>query len=182
MNLEQAQQIAESLKVELMPYCDRIEIGGSIRRRKDEVKDIELVCIPKFAEIGTGQATLLGGETTMVENLLFRHLVRHYHAMKIGEKYCQIATQEIMVDVFTATLETWGYIFMLRTGSADFSKFVVTELKKRGFTPKDGAVWSNKPYEGLIKIATPTEGDVFALMQMDYLVPMLRGKAEDANE
>ena len=52
MNLQQAQQIAERIKSELAPHCDRIEIAGSIRRKKPEVKDIEIVCIPKPYETG----------------------------------------------------------------------------------------------------------------------------------
>lgn len=180
MKLEQAQKIAESLVDDLSQYCERIEIGGSIRRRKDEVGDIELVCIPKFGEVGTGQGTLFGGEVTEPTNLLFRRIsASRYKILKMGGKYCQfkiqlIDSEPINVDVFTATPETWGYIFVLRTGSWDFSRWVVIKLEKRGFTPKDGAVWSEEPGEGLIKIATPTEGDVFDLMQIGYIEPMLR--------
>lgn len=123
MQLKQAQTIAEGLKADLETFCEKIEIGGSIRRKKPEPKDIELICIPKFAEIGTGQTTLLGDETTITENLLFKRISNKYFILKMGEKYCQIQIGDepdslIKVDIFTATPETWGYIFMLRTGPA----------------------------------------------------------------
>lgn len=39
--------VAERLRDELAPYCERIEIAGSIRRRKPTVHDIEFVAIPR---------------------------------------------------------------------------------------------------------------------------------------
>ena len=178
MELEQAQKIAQSLKEDLKPFCHQIEIGGSIRRKKPEVKDIELICIPKFGDFPTGQMSLEGDPITSFENLLFEHIAANrdkYDIIKMGEKYAQIEVfdehatgvrQYIKVDVFTATLETWGYIFMLRTGPWDFSKWVVTELKQRGFTPKDGAIWlGDEP------IPTIDENVVFQHLLIDYIEP-----------
>lgn len=59
MKLEQAQSIAEELRRELEPGCERIEIAGSIRRKKPEVKDIELCLIPKMLTLpNTGQLAM----------------------------------------------------------------------------------------------------------------------------
>jgi len=52
MNLTEAQRIAQIVKSELSPHCERIEIAGSIRRGKPEVKDIEIVAIPKPYDVG----------------------------------------------------------------------------------------------------------------------------------
>lgn len=52
MKHTEAYQIATRIKAELQPHCERIEIAGSIRRNKPEVKDIEIVAIPKPYEIG----------------------------------------------------------------------------------------------------------------------------------
>ncbi|MDP2873417.1 MAG: hypothetical protein Q8P31_12890, partial [Bacillota bacterium] len=48
MELQKARVIAEELKMLLEPGCARIEIAGSIRRRKPDPGDIELLFIPKF--------------------------------------------------------------------------------------------------------------------------------------
>lgn len=45
--LQTARGIAEELLREMRPFCERAEIAGSIRREKSEVKDIELVVIPR---------------------------------------------------------------------------------------------------------------------------------------
>ncbi|GAG03807.1 unnamed protein product, partial [marine sediment metagenome] len=46
MRLTEATKIAEEIKSWLSPYCQTIEIVGSVRRRKAEVGDVELLCIP----------------------------------------------------------------------------------------------------------------------------------------
>ena len=61
MNLAQAELIARALVAELEPYTERLEVAGSVRRAKAEVKDIELVAIPRYEEReSVGQAGLFG--------------------------------------------------------------------------------------------------------------------------
>ena len=47
MELYEARVITEDLLAYQRPYCERIEIAGSVRRRRPQVNDIEIVCIPK---------------------------------------------------------------------------------------------------------------------------------------
>lgn len=47
IQLAHAQTIARELISLLNPFCDRIGVAGSVRRKKSIVKDIELVIIPK---------------------------------------------------------------------------------------------------------------------------------------
>lgn len=55
--LAQARAVADLLVSYLAPACERIEIAGSIRREVPEVKDIELVAIPRWEEIVAPPAT-----------------------------------------------------------------------------------------------------------------------------
>lgn len=48
--LAEARRVAEGFARALEPSCDRIELAGSIRRCKETVGDIEMVCIPKHRE------------------------------------------------------------------------------------------------------------------------------------
>lgn len=52
MQLAQAKTIAEGLVEAFKPYCRRVQIAGSIRRERPEVKDIEIVAVPhmRFGE------------------------------------------------------------------------------------------------------------------------------------
>jgi DNA polymerase/3'-5' exonuclease PolX len=61
MDGAQALAIAERTRAALAPYCDRIEIAGSIRRRNPSVKDIELVAIPRQVPTGGVSADRLYG-------------------------------------------------------------------------------------------------------------------------
>ena len=59
--LRQAAALARSLVTFLEPYCDRIEVAGSVRRQKADVGDIELVLVPKLEQRPVpGQLGLLG--------------------------------------------------------------------------------------------------------------------------
>lgn len=71
--LAQAAFAARRLQTELAPYCVRIEIAGSIRRRKAAVGDIELVAIPKVDH--TERRDLFGHVVaTRAHNHLDEHL------------------------------------------------------------------------------------------------------------
>ena len=62
MEYEVAIEIAEKVKALLLPHCERIEIAGSVRRKKPNVKDIEIVAIPKPFDTGlfeSGIATVV---------------------------------------------------------------------------------------------------------------------------
>lgn len=161
MKISDALNIAESTKILLAPFCERIEIAGSIRRGKDEVKDIEIVAIPKPYDIGlfdSGIATV----------------VNKWQKVK-GElpcKYTQrVLPEGIKLDLFFATKINWGLIYAIRTGSADYShKVLATEWFKKGFKSVNGNLytWDSKLVE------LKEEEDLFKLLNLPYLDPKYR--------
>ena len=168
--LAQARQIAESVIVRLEPYCERIEIAGSIRRQKPEVGDIEIVAIPKptFDLFGTP-----GMEPHQLDIVTWEDFG---NMVKGGHKYKQIELREgVNLDLFIVTPPAqWGIQFLIRTGSADFSHRFVTHKGQGGLLPgylrvQDGAIWSNNHI-----IPTPEEIDVFNLAGVEYISPEKR--------
>jgi DNA polymerase/3'-5' exonuclease PolX len=127
--LEEARNIAEKVLALIKPHCYRAEIAGSIRRKKAEVKDIEIVAIPKPYELGlfaSGIATV----------------VNQWQKVK-GElpcKYTQrVLPEGIKLDLFFAEEGNWGLIYALRTGSADYSHYVLASgWAKLGFKSNGG--------------------------------------------
>ncbi len=190
MKLDIARRLAAEVTRKILPNCDKFEIAGSIRRCKPEVKDIELVVIPKMFTSTKG-IFALGSPDIMVRSDGFVRTVNQLVKVK-GDaregKYMQraivldkddypaITERKIIVDIFTATPSSFGSIFLIRTGDADFSRlFMGTILPKHGFKAEDGFIWKGNDVVNL-----PTEHDVFALVGIPFIEPHLRN-AESLN-
>jgi DNA polymerase/3'-5' exonuclease PolX len=169
MELIKAKAIADKWVEMLSPACERIEIAGSIRRNKPEVKDIEIVCKPCMTRmVDMFEEPLVG--VSLVDEFIVELNAR---LLKNGPRYKKIDTREgIMIDLFIVLPPAqWGVLFMLRTGPDDFSHWMVTQRRAGGALPsyykvQDGSVW-----KGSRKIEVPEEQDYFALLGMDYIEP-----------
>lgn len=137
MKYDLALPIAEKLTSLLAPGCMRIEIAGSIRRMASEPGDIEIVALPDQSPYH-----LVFGRPA-VHNLLDAILYEleigddetiHLHEIKGGQKFRQFwvstdggRTWVIKLDLFLVTPPAdWGVIYLIRTGPADFSHWIVT--------------------------------------------------------
>jgi DNA polymerase/3'-5' exonuclease PolX len=158
--------IAEKSRAALAPYCHRIEIAGSLRRGKPEVKDIELVAIPKAIPTG-----LFGDE--MITDPDLCAAVNQWPAVKGTPqgKYTQRQLPEgIVLDLFMADVENWGLIFAIRTGSAGFSHHVLaTGWVKAGYTSRQGYLYRREQ-----RITVREENDLFTLLGIPWVQPEAR--------
>lgn len=171
--------VAEKLADELRPFCERIEIAGSLRRRVAEVGDIELVAIPQMdlVNVGTGEMNLFTGqpETKSTQiNRLWAHLESNPRIdwKKRGQKYRQFLLHGTQIDLFTAKPGNWGWIYLIRTGSAKFSHHVAGQLNAKGYTSREGWIEPKVGCRG--RRQTPKEEDVFQLAGMKVVDPVMR--------
>ncbi|MGH2575571.1 MAG: hypothetical protein ACRDFC_07720 [Ignavibacteria bacterium] len=153
-----AKKIADELIEVMKPFCKRIEIAGSLRRLKEEVKDIEICLVPS--------------DSNKLFNSLGFYLIKHNHNFKYiknGDKYKQFKHRECQVDLFIAKEDNWGLTYLIRTGSAEFSTKVLASWKRvsKGGYSKDGYLYNNKDEI----IFTPDEMDVFKLCKMEFIPP-----------
>ena len=154
MKLEKAKKIADKYLELLKPYCQRIKIAGSIRREVPEVKDIELVCVPKD----------IVGFSSVVNKL------EKVKGSPTGKYTQRILPEGIKLDLFMASKENLGNIFLIRTGSWQFSKWIMgTKVREAGLQQKDGFLW-----RGSEKINCLEEKDLFDLIGVPYVEPRLR--------
>lgn len=146
MDYVDAKKIADLIVTELSPFCKRIAIGGSLRRLSPEMKDIEIIALPRdepvndlFGEPESHYKLLDYLNSGFVRRLPDGTEVRR--RIKGQEKYFQFSLIEgIALDLFVVTPPAqWGVIFALRTGPANFSKLLVTNKKHNGYLP-DGFV------------------------------------------
>ncbi|MDD5367477.1 MAG: hypothetical protein PHQ40_00465 [Anaerolineaceae bacterium] len=164
--------LADQFMQLIRPACERIEIAGSLRRQKTEVGDIEIVCIPK-------PSTDLFGSPLRSDLAISEILTSHgYKLLKNGEHYKQVNLGDSCLDLFLTTKEQWGCIFLIRTGSAEFSKWLVTRRSVGGGCPtgmyfKDGHLWRNG-----VSMETLEECDVFEALGVCYVPPENREKTE----
>jgi len=161
MKYSKAKRIADSVLQELKPHCERIEIAGSIRRKKEYPNDIEIVAIPKPYDVDlfeSGIATVVNKWERVKGTLPCRYTQR-------------ILPEGIKLDLFFATYDNWGLIFAIRTGSAEFShQKLATVWVKQGYHSKDGMLHNQFGKQLPIR----EEIDLFNLLGIDWVEPIDR--------
>ena len=168
MNYKEAIIIAEKYKEVLKPYCLKCEIAGSLRRKKQIVKDIELVAVPKT--VNKIQSFF---DVERIRHPEFIKTVNNWEKVKgIPEgKYTQrILPEGIKLDLFMCELGNWGCTFLIRTGDWEFSKkFMGTIMPRNGYQQRNGWVQKNGEYISVLE-----EKDLFELMNIKYIEPQDR--------
>jgi len=155
--LERARETAEAIVEKLKPYCKRIEIAGSIRRRRPRVNDIDLVLIP--SDPWNLHHTILG-------------LCRPFPATASGSKLMRIQVNGIQVDLYFADETTWATLLLIRTGSAENNIRLCSIAKNRGcHLHADGSGLFNEKGE---RIAGDTEASIYEALGLKYQEPTKR--------
>lgn len=185
MKLEEAREIAEKLVESARPFCARAEIAGSIRRCKPEVKDIEIVVVPKMEKVRTEETDLFETHVKIVA----ANVLHSQWAMadtcpitwikpsateiikwspKPDGKYWRgyLPEQDIKIDLFLSRPDNWGMIYLMRTGSAEFNVWLFTHAMKMGCRAAGGYLTRKGQ-----KLTTPEEGDVFRHLRLGFVSP-----------
>lgn len=173
IDLEHARKISNDVKNHIVSAMDRVEIAGSIRRSKPVVGDIEICgiaadkekLIKLLSDIGQHIKPGVPGAVPWVP--------------KVEAKYLRVRLEEGMnLDVFLASPQNWGGLFMMRTGSAaspDGNTF-------HGFIPGVFCRWKKLSGGGRMTDCMPTmptgeqlwipeEQDFFDLLEMNFVPP-----------
>ena len=172
MKLQDAREIAVRILKELEPYCKRVQIAGSIRRGKQIVKDIEIVAEPKYQY----QPDLFGNMIRTSKLLTFPYFDQMGSIIKAGEKFVQIDLREgIKLDLFIVTPPAqWGVIYLIRTGPAAFSRWMVTQRRKGGALPSNAKVKDGCIYNDDLPFMTYDEIDFFSFNGLEFIDPKER--------
>lgn len=196
MDYTTAKKLADGLLREIAPYCVRAEIAGSIRRGKEtDIKDVELVVIPEWQV----ETDLFGEPTGKASNVLFDEWASRAGQpydphkqncsvqwikpgvaeivpwrVKPDGKYWRGLVGSVKLDLFLTTPQSWGIIYLIRTGSADFSQAVVTHAKQIGRPVEGGRLTI-----GGLPVDTPDELTVFNLLGLRPVIPENRNGWDD---
>lgn len=184
--LAQAQALAQDVVKLLAPYCETIDVAGSIRRERADIGDLEMVCVPRMLE--QVQEDLFGAAVAvtvvnrldafcqlLVDDGIFHHRRDKNGRPAFGSKYKRLLFDGFGLDLFSVLPPAqFGVVYMIRTGSAEFSHRFVTAQALGGWMPfayfvRDGALW-----RGGEMLETPDERSLFDAVGQPYLDPPLR--------
>jgi len=168
MRLKEAEKIAQGLMSRLRDSCERIEIAGSIRRRKEEVNDIEILCVPRYS----GYIDLLDQK---IRNLMQAGIL-DYRLNKLGQRVYGPQNKLLLhvasgmpVDIFSTTLDKWWVALVVRTGSRESNIAIASAAKRKGW--KFNSYGRGFTDERGREIVCYSERDVFELVGLPYRPP-----------
>ena len=136
-----ARPIANELIAQLQPRCQQICIAGSLRRRKLEVGDIEILFVPRIAQVHMPDE-LFPRIRSLVDELFEQWLVQDFirkrpdknGATTWGDKN-KLAVHGrswIPVDFFATTPDCWFVALVLRTGPKELNTTLTASALRRG--------------------------------------------------
>ncbi|MBA7661242.1 hypothetical protein ES703_69257 [subsurface metagenome] len=154
IELERAQRIATEVIKRLSPYCSRIEVAGSVRRKKPEVNDIDFVLIPND-----------------LWNL-HQEIGRLGKVKMSGNKIMRVTVGLTQIDLYFAEPETWAMLLLIRTGSAENNIRLASLAKKRGW--RLAASGDGLFDETGERIAGDSEQSIYRALNLPYQEPWER--------
>lgn len=188
--LHEAREKAEALRSLLEPACERIEVAGSIRRERPDVKDIELVAVPRWDSETAG----LWGEPVPVDRLAERvdaMLANSLDALTLrdvavhradgtteyqrrnGASYKALVFLGIPVDLFIVQPPAdWGVLFTIRTGPGEWSQRLVTDCQRYFMRVEGGRLLHHGQH-----VPCPEERDFLEAIGQEWVEP--RDRAAD---
>lgn len=175
--------VAKELCAALKPITERLIVAGSLRRRKAEVGDVEILYIPKFEPRPNTQDFFAGPiSTNLVDELLEKLLAAGTLAKRTNmldsemwgpkNKYARHVASGIPVDLFSSREAIWFNYLVCRTGGAENNTAVASAAQRKG--------WKWNPYgEGFTDangdtVTVKAEREVFDLAGLKYLEPWER--------
>lgn len=171
-------------------YCTRIAIGGSLRRGKAMVGDIEIVCQPEFRALPTGRNGFIQVKQDAVKWKCDRLLEDRVFEPRLNlngnpeswaDRHKRAWYKGVKLDLFIVQPDrSWGYTMLIRTGPGDANGVLVTRDGVRnhegnlGICPEPYAFKDGDLHVGEMRIDTPEEKDVFQALGLPYIAPPLR--------
>jgi DNA polymerase (family 10) len=173
MNLRNAHDVAWRVREALLPYCDKIEIAGSIRRERAVVSDVDIVLLPKSPE--AAQEIISRCRHTCLPIAGGAHSQNISFTMSNGEKLDLFVAHAGLPDLIAPTPSNWGAVLLCRTGSQVHNTQLAAIARGKGLI--------FRPYVGIVRpggasgdeiLASETEADIYRAVGLDYRDPTNR--------
>jgi DNA polymerase (family X) len=157
--LAEGEELAKEFIALTRDFYERVEIGGSIRRRRPIVHDIDICAIAKKPVLEYKETVeKVGGKI-----------------VRFGGEYATISFKGVQVNVLFSSPEAWGAGLMWSTGPKGHT--IGMNIKADNLGLKFNRTGIYRRDDGTL-IPTPTEEDVARLLHWDYKPPEIRGLGE----
>ncbi|MFH0748566.1 MAG: hypothetical protein V1915_01390 [Candidatus Bathyarchaeota archaeon] len=150
MKLVEAQELAKEVIKILFPLCVRIEVAGSIRRKKAEVRDVDIVLIPNL----------------LVDIVGILQSKMQAKVEKRGKLIISLKIGDVGVDLNLATTENFAPLLLFRTGSWESNMRLATKAQQKGLKFSPYGV-----FNGDKRIDDNTEEGIFSALGEEYVPP-----------
>jgi DNA polymerase (family 10) len=182
MGIVDAMEIAESLvgRVREMPGIAQAEIAGSLRRRRETVGDVDLVCaLVKGKETGGAEITAAFVQFPEVTRILGQG----------NTKASVLTAGGLQVDLRIVPVESFGAAILYFTGSKEHGVKIRGLALDKGMTLNEWGLYDLKAHEKAEKktgepprlkpIASRSEAEIYEKLGMIFVEPEMR---EDRGE
>lgn len=170
MKLLEATEIALEIVAKLTQFCDKIEIAGSIRRGKGEVKDIDIVAIPNEDKLLAGGYF---GRQHLISTLAYLATPRtNGNSIATFLHKGRTIDGDIIVDIYWACPDTWGTLLLIRTGSKEHNISLCSLARDKGWKLHASGEGLFDAYNR--RIAGDTERGIFLALGLPFIPPGLR--------
>lgn len=176
---EEAVPVAMELIAAMEPFCERIEIAGSLRRMKDRVGDIELVFIPR---VESRQADFFSSEpldltAERIAELVGSGVLQKRPNVNGGFTWGRLnklaihTESDIPVDLFCEpNAADWARSMVIRTGPKELNLRLIAGAATRGIDLHAYGPGFTRKSNGEV-IPCGSEREAFELCGFEYLEP-----------
>ncbi len=173
--------VAKELCAYLSPFTERLIVAGSLRRRKLEVGDVEILFVPKFEQraLDFFSKTTVSMADEMLSPLCQNGIIEKRPNVNgstmWGEKnkFAVHVATGVPVDLFTATAENWFNYLVCRTGSAENNMAIATAAQARGWKWNPYGAGFTNPQTRETHLVT-SEQSVYEFVGLPYKEPWER--------
>lgn len=143
ISLGMAQKIAEKIRDELAPYCERLDIAGSVRRQRPQCSDVDLVLLPREGALKEIHARVGANPDTRILKAGAQIMA---FVLSNGVQVDLYFAQPAVHDLAGYTPGNYGMRLLAMTGSKEHNVWLAQLAKKQGY--------HFAPYRGLMRGGT----------------------------
>lgn len=169
MHLPFAQRCAERLVEWLSPNCERIAIAGSVRRRKADPSDIDLVAIPRRMEDRDMFGAVTSRRNAAWMAIDARASADQWTILRAGADMVSWTAKGVQVDIWWTEPHLWGTTLLCKTGSKEHNIWLAQYAISRG------AKWhvSAGLYQANHRVSD-TEEAIYQALGLEFIPPERR--------